>query len=391
MIDLGELTRGDRADLDIDNLTTDGTTPAEFQGADRLVWTARAQYGRAILITKDSTDGAAQLAVLLGGDSATVKLYPADFSAITAFAAIPFVWDLEYFPDGVAANASTIAKGVGTISPDVTGNPVAPVAALGGSRVCSPWATSADALAPCSSGVDTRELDLAMGIASDVLYEFTNRKYRGVCVDEVWPNAQWRGVDGAPRWWAVAGGLPYRRWGYCSCDRSAEYGCSSVPQIRLPGYPVDPASIVVTLDGEVFTDWELRDGRKLVRTDGSGWPCCQKLPLVAGVGNWSVRYNYGAAPPAAGARYAAILGCELYNAWYPSQDRPCRLPKRITNISRQGVTIGAIVDPLDLFEKGKTGIPMIDMWIASDRFGDRGATTFLDPSSGRGRKVTRTR
>lgn len=385
-----ELIRGERATLDIDDLTTDGTTPAQFAAGDRLVWTARARHAGQILLQKDSAV-AGQIAIAVGGNSAAVELYPADFAAITLTGDVEFVSDLEYFPAAALTAARTIASEAGLLKADVTGNPPTLAALRGSSATCSPWATSADALAPCNVGVDAAELDLAMQIASDVLFEFTGRKYRGVCTDEVWPNAQWRSFDGGPRWWSVVGGLPFARWGYCSCNRTTEYGCSSVPQITLPGFPVHAETITVTIDGDVFTGWELRDMRKLVRTDGDGWPCCQPLPLVTGEGNWSVRYSYGAEPPKAGMRYAAVLGCELYNAWHPNKDRPCQLPKRVTNIARQGVTIGAILDPLDLFEKGRTGISSVDMWIAADRYGDRSRSVLLDPASGRGRKVTRVR
>jgi len=236
--------------------------------------------------------------------------------------------------------------------------------------VCSPWATSADARPPCNDyGIDTTELDLCMGFASDVLFEFTGRKYRGLCVDEIFPNARWKQLDGGGRgWWPIVGGEAPYRWGFCSCHRTEEYGCNAIPQIVLPGYPVDPTTITVTIAGATFLAWELRDHRKLVRTDGDGWPCCQPLPLDDQVdGGWSIRYGYGVGPPRFGIRAAAILGCQLYNAFNPSSSRPCMLPQRVTNLTRAGVTIGAILDPLDLFENYRTGIPAIDMWTASER------------------------
>lgn len=239
-----------------------------------------------------------------------------------------------------------------------------------GGATCTPWATSADARSPCNDyGVDVAELDLCMQFATDVLFEFTGRKYRGRCVDEIYPNARYRSVD-LRGWWPVVGGDSWR-WGFCSCHRTDEYGCNAIPQIRLPGFPVHAEGIEVTIAGELFTGWELRDRRKLVRTDGEGWPCCQPLPLDADApGGWKIRYPYGVGPPAAGVRCAAVLGCNLYAAFNPGQGRPCALPERVRTITRSGVTI-AVLDPLDLFAKGQTGIAAVDAWIESENRASR--------------------
>lgn len=238
---------------------------------------------------------------------------------------------------------------------------------------CTPWATSADALAPCNTyAADESELDLAMVIATDVLFELTRRKFTGVCSDVIRPVAQYRKLDQRPpAWWPVVGGLPRSRWGWCSCNRTPEYGCASVPQIRLPRGPVVPGSVEVKINGAAFTDFAVIDRRKLIRTDGDGWPCCQDLRLPDTEDRtWSVTWDYGVDPPPGGARSAAVLGCELYAAFHPESGCPCNLPKRVTTISRQGVTM-AILDPLTLFKDGLTGLPSVDLWVASVLLGDK--------------------
>jgi hypothetical protein len=385
-----ELRRGEKADILISGLLDPIGAPAVFAVGDTILFTAKADLGHAdseALLAKTTADGG--ITIALGGATATVHVLAADWVDVRLNADQSFHWDLELLPAGVAADRVTLASGDGVVIADVGGNPVSTVPKPGG-MTCSPWATDADAVAPCNTGVDTDELNLCMQFASDVLYQFTRRKYRGICVDEVFPNAQWRSFEGPRSWWPEMGNAGYSRWGWCSCHRTEEYGCSRIPQIVLPGFPVIEDGIVVTIEGQTFTGWELRDRRKLVRTDGDGWPCCQPLPLDASADNgWSIRYPWGVNPPAAGKRCAAILGCQLYNAFNPGDGRTCQLPQRVTNIARQSVTIGAILDPLELFDKGKTGLATVDMWIASDRYGDRQSSAVIVP--GRGRRATRTR
>lgn len=256
--------------------------------------------------------------------------------------------------------------------------------------LCSPWATSADAIAPCNDyGTDPAELDLCMALASEILFHFTSDKYRGICTDEIRPLARWRAYDGPPTWWPMLGGQAPWRYGYCSCNRGPDFGCARVPQITLPGFPVIEAGIEVTLDGQPFSAWELLDKRKLVRVDGGAWPCCQDLTLdTSNVGTWSIRYPYGTPPPAGGKRAAVVLGCQLFLLFNPSDDRPCQLPQRIVNLSRQGLTVAA-VDPLTLFADGQTGIPYCDLWIGADRMGDKRRTALIIP--GQSPRATRTR
>lgn len=384
---LEDLTRGDQADILISNLLDGNGNPATFGATDVLRWTAKADLGQPdaeAILAKTSVGGGITIAV--GGATATVHILPADWTGVRLNVDQPYDWDLELLVAGVASTAVTIASGTGTVVADVTGNPTANVTATGGTT-CTPWATSADAIAPCNDGVDTDELDLAMQIASDVLYEFTNRKYRGTCVDEIRPTARWRAYD-QQGWWPMVGGARPWRWGYCSCNRSPDYGCARLPQITLPGYPVDAASIDVMVDGVAFTDFVLLDKRNLVRTDGDGWPCCQDLMLeTTEEETWSIRYGYGNAPPTGGKRAAVLLGCELYKAWHKEAGE-CALPQRVTNISRQGVSM-AVVDPLTLFSEARTGISYVDLWVAADTRGDRTSTKLIVP--GRSRSAARTR
>lgn len=261
---------------------------------------------------------------------------------------------------------------------------------------CTPWVTSADAVSPCNGyDIDSLLLDETMQMASDILFNLTSKKYRGTCTETVRPLARRRAEPGWSRWWPsssyYATGAFASGRDYCACNRSSDFGCGTIPEFPLPGRPVHPASVEVTIDGAPFTEFRVDDHYKLVRTDGNGWPCCQDLLLAdTEVGTWSVTYDYGLNPPRGGLLAAALLGTQLYLA---IPDAPgvgtnlSLLPKRVTSISRQGITL-AVIDPLTLFQDGLTGIPFVDVWVANEKLADsrRPATVHVP---GRGRTVRR--
>jgi hypothetical protein len=151
-----------------------------------------------------------------------------------------------------------------------------------------------------------------------------------------------------------------------------------VQELKLPGYPVAPASVVVIQGENTYTAadgiFRIDDHQYLVRLDGQGWPCCQDMtadPTLGEPNTFQVSYDYGKLPPIGGVRAAASLACQLALACDPTavDNGACRLPKRITSITRQGVTL-AVLDPLTLFAEGRTGIPEVDLWLESLRYGD---------------------
>lgn len=252
--------------------------------------------------------------------------------------------------------------------------------------VCTPWATADDLVDPCCLGGfdDPTLMDECLLGASTILYRLSGRRFPGVCSDVIRPTAEAASVEAwSPQYGdfsdyggAWPGGipsylLPYGIWGFCGCDRTAVCGCQSVSQVRLPGYPVVAVS-AVKIDGDTLdpSSYRLLDRSRLVfnpSTDGgrAGWPCCQDLtkPDTAD-GTWSVAYTWGAAPPALGPQYAALLACQLYQSFKPMPNGECRLPQRVTSVTRQGVSF-AILDNFDIFREGMTGLPEIDLWLSS--------------------------
>jgi hypothetical protein len=112
--------------------------------------------------------------------------------------------------------------------------------------------------------------------------------------------------------------------------------------------------------------WALFDGRLLVRTGGLDWPYDQDLsrPLTgpAAPGTWGVTVESGTPVPTEAKVAAATLGCQLLKLMVGASD--CAIPDRVTALTRQGVSL-TILDPNQFFKEGRTGITLVDMWLAS--------------------------
>ena len=74
----------------------------------------------------------------------------------------------------------------------------------------------------------------------------------------------------------------------------------------------------------------------------------------------AVAYTYGSRPPAEIGWAIEVLAKEIQLAM--NDDEDCRLPQRITSISRQGISISAL-PPESFLVSGYTGIPEVDQAI----------------------------
>lgn len=230
------------------------------------------------------------------------------------------------------------------------------------------WTTPADvvALAACAD-TDPATLDGPCALASAILFDLTGQQWPGPQIDVVRPCSPLRSLGRDP---AAAYGWAYGWLGsagaWCGCARTELCGCPSPSSIELPGSPATSVERV-TVDAVVLAADQYRlSGQHLVRTDGGRWPCCQDW-AVAGdqPGAFEVRYTWGAEPPEAGQHAAAVLACELAQA--QAGGSGCRLPKRVTTVTRQGTTL-AMLDPMAMFPDGQTGIPEVDLWLGSVRW-----------------------
>lgn len=224
------------------------------------------------------------------------------------------------------------------------------------SLVCSAWATEQDVT---NSGIDlsgvNRDADVledAIGVASDILFTLTGRRWSG--------GGCTRTVALEPRPWTPPDTvMRRRRLVDVEAARLLLGHTRTVTPLWLPDWPVTAITEVLDRDGAPVDGslWQLRDGRRLDRVDPdthrrSKWPCQ----------DFTVTYTHGQPPPRAGVRAAITLAAELALAVCGAAS--CRLPERVTSITRQGVTL-AVLDPMDIIKDGLTGLPDVDLWVVS--------------------------
>jgi len=228
---------------------------------------------------------------------------------------------------------------------------------------------------------DQSVLDQCLQVASDVLYELSGRQWSGSCSDVVRPTARYVSSPGwlslpnnllLPLGEGFGGGfmIDGRTWdATCACNKTTRTGCNFISEITLGGYPVTEVTKVL-VDGIELDPSEYRvdDYRYLVRLPDAngnqkGWPCCQNqlLPSTE-VGTFEVTFTYGVPPPSPGVLAAATLACELAMSCTPSLQKDCRLPRKVTNVVRQGVSM-VLLDPTAFFDEGKTGLYEVDLFL----------------------------
>lgn len=247
---------------------------------------------------------------------------------------------------------------------------------MGSPRIgaCSAWATADDLCEPCLTGGPT-PTDDQLQMASDILFELSGHRFPGVCEDVVRPCGRSLSNDG-PMSYSDVGSVSYAGWGRfalgdsCGCGNGRSCGCNRPSEITLGGWPVVGVS-QVKVDGAIVAPslYRVDDYRYLVRlpaADGSnpGWPCCQDVSLASTEEDtFEVSYTYGVAPPAAGVMAAAAFACEIALACTGGDG--CRLPRRVTQVVRQGVTMATILDPFDFLDNGRTGVYEADLFLST--------------------------
>lgn len=192
--------------------------------------------------------------------------------------------------------------------------------------------------------------------ASWLLYRLTGQKYRGVVT-----TSEWYGYSGVKCVYGCMDTLALESAISAGTDgaffKHAHVGYSdSVPsprQLRLRNKPVNSVLSVIQ-GGATLTssDYQVTNRAYLTFTDeGRVWD------FGGGV---LVNYSYGVYPPEAGRRAAETLANELIKCI--NGDDTCRLPERVTSLSREGVSM-TILDPQEFLKDGRTGIYEIDIFI----------------------------
>ena len=205
------------------------------------------------------------------------------------------------------------------------------------------WASLSDLARP-----EHPQAGLALEIASETLSALTGYLYTDAHqVSEMYDTrlALGRGAEFYP---AMINGVMVNNAVYPNCECNS---CGIVHRIRLRGKPVRNI-IEVEVDGRRLnpTEYVLLDHAVLGFLTAAA--CCGGCVLV--------RYRYGANIPSSG-KYAAIkLANELVESLDP--DGHCKLPERVTSVSRQGVS-WTLLDPQDFLADGRTGIYEVDLFL----------------------------
>lgn len=251
------------------------------------------------------------------------------------------------------------------------------------------WTLTFDAeCCPQWSTLTTAQQDRAIAYATKVMWAATGRRY-GLCSNTIRPCGLDRmcGSCGAWNWYGgwmrpyILDGL----WRNCGCECACD--CKPRCQIKLPSPVAQVTQVMV--DGVIISDtaWRVDDNQWLVRTDGNCWPECQDYNVdVPAVGTLQVIYDRGNPVPQDVLDAAATLACEFGKA---CANLPCRLPNRMTNLTRQGVSV-SFVDIDRLLARGLTGIVEVDqIIIANNPYGQKARPFFYSrDTSPRVRTVT---
>lgn len=233
----------------------------------------------------------------------------------------------------------------------------------------------------------------AVEVASEILKRLTAGQYglctlkirpcRSRCVDDYRLRDNLTGLGGAPWTPSLIDGRIYNI--ACGCS-GGQCGCSALCEIILNPYATD--ILEVKVDGVVLSAnaYRVDDNRRLVRTDGQCWPDCQELGQPdTEPGTFSVTYRTGAPVPAGGRLAVTLLAVQL---WKACSGSTCALPERVTQVVREGVSY-TLLDNLDVFERGRTGLSQVDMWLAAvNPYGVRAPMGVYSPDTVRSRTTS---
>lgn len=261
----------------------------------------------------------------------------------------------------------------------------------------------------CTSlaGLSDEVREIVVEAATGYLWRWTGKKY-GTCPITVRPCREecWRGstyygpgaVNQNLPWFGGAYGMGLQpaliggAWFNMACGECAgRCSCKGLSRVDLAG-PVDAVTGVM-LDGVSYGPddgvYVVDNNRWLSRVDGGKWPTCQDQSTpTSESGSFEVTYTLGVPVPAGGKLAAAQLACEMAKAICLSTE--CRLPQRIQTITRQGVTTAVLDSFADLYERGTTGLTMVDMWVASENATVKGSgrARIASPDTAAFRRVT---
>lgn len=199
------------------------------------------------------------------------------------------------------------------------------------------WIEPADTIDP--TGPYTQ---LAVDAASWLLFKLTGEKYPGRNnITECYSQENFSSFSMTP---TVVNGQIYN---------TVNGGMRKLHLRQTPALKINSISINgIILDSSKY---QLRNNSFIVQTNLMAWN-------LSPVNEICVDYDYGLNPPAMGKLACTLLANELIKSYtMPSQ---CKLPERVTSVSRQSVSF-SILDPHTFLNEGKLGIYLVDAFITT--------------------------
>lgn len=249
---------------------------------------------------------------------------------------------------------------------------------------CAPWVDLAAVrarpdMADHAATVSDDTIEAACDDASGILYGLSGRQFPGECTSTVRPLGYSYGCCHTSG--LLHGHVPLDSW-----TAATNGGTCGDGGLDLGLYPIRSITSV-KVNGQVVPSGQYRvDGQRwLVRPGVIYWPADQRLDLPdTADGTFSVTATHGADPPAAGVSAASLLAAELSKA---RSALPNQLPRRVTNLTRQGVSM-TVVDPQSYLKDGFLGLWEVDAFITTYNPGrQRAKPVVYSPDLPRRRRV----
>lgn len=131
--------------------------------------------------------------------------------------------------------------------------------------------------------------------------------------------------------------------------------------VHLVGSPIS-GIIEVEVNGATLDPSEYTLEDDVLYRVGKAWPRQDLGRPLGEINTWAVTYQFGLPVPPAAVKLTGVLAKEFLSAFVT--DSKCRLPRNVAASSRNGVSYREY-DPQVIYANGKTGIPEIDMWLAT--------------------------
>jgi len=149
------------------------------------------------------------------------------------------------------------------------------------------------------------------------------------------------------------------RWTHYPCGCGIHCRHAGPRTVHLPGPVAQITSVTIGSDVLDEAGYVL-EGEILYRK-GANWPGQDRNRPLGEAGTWSVKYQLGLPVPPGVGTLTGLLAKEFIAA---CQNVACRLPRQVTNVTRQGVSY-QVYDPNKIYAAGKTGLSEVDLWLAS--------------------------